>query len=111
MTDLPYPPPYQDLATLALHLCAGETTIENLVKLGQFPKPKKLGGKRVWSWAEVCRFIDGPQDSTTINLLERITNATRKAAGPKDNGRGVRGRDPGVSRLPEISEPRPIDAG
>lgn len=58
MNDLPYPPPYQDLATLALHLCAGETTIENLVKLGQFPKPKKLGGKRVWSWREVRRFIE-----------------------------------------------------
>jgi hypothetical protein len=81
VTDLSYPPPYQDSATLALHLCVHEHTIDNWVKLGQFPKPKKIGGKRLWSWKEVCHFIEGPQDPTTVNLLERITNATRKAAG------------------------------
>lgn len=101
MTDLPYPPPYQDLETLSQHLCAGESTIERLVQMGQFPKPRKLGGKRVWSWAEVCRFIDGPQETTTTNLLERITNATRKAARPEHHERGVRKRDPGISCLPE----------
>lgn len=50
---LPYPPPYQDLATLAQHLCAGESTVEQLVALGQFPRPKMMGGKRVWKWIEV----------------------------------------------------------
>jgi predicted DNA-binding transcriptional regulator AlpA len=47
---LPYPPPYQDLAALARHLCAGESTIEQLVALGQFPRPRMMGGKRVWKW-------------------------------------------------------------
>jgi predicted DNA-binding transcriptional regulator AlpA len=110
MTDLGYPPPFQDLATLAEHLSTGETTIENWVKLGQFPKPKKVGGKRLWSWKEVCRFMEGPQDPTTVSLLERITNATREAAGSKDRARNVRKRDQGVSIVPEIREPSSIDA-
>ena len=33
---LPYPPPFQDLRTLATHICAGESTIENWVKLGLY---------------------------------------------------------------------------
>ena len=50
---LPYPPPYQDLATLSEHICAAESTIENWVKMGLFPAPKKVGGKRLWQWKEV----------------------------------------------------------
>jgi hypothetical protein len=111
MNDLPYPPPYQDLETLARHICCSESTIENWVKLGQFPKPKKIGGKRLWSWDEVCRHIDGPQDAMTMNELERITHATREAARSKDNGRRLRKGDPGVSLVPEIRELGPIDAG
>jgi hypothetical protein len=42
-----YPPPFQDLATLAEHICCGESTIENWVRLGLFPAPKKIGGKRL----------------------------------------------------------------
>jgi hypothetical protein len=41
--SLPYPPPYQDLATLSAHICAAESTIENWVRLGLFPEPKKVG--------------------------------------------------------------------
>jgi hypothetical protein len=79
MTDLPYPPPCQDLATLARHICTGESTIENWVNMGLFPKPKKIGGKRLWSWSEVCRHIDGPgPEVEATNLMERITNATRR---------------------------------
>lgn len=84
MTDrLPYPPPFQDLATLAEHICAGESTIENWVKMGLFPAPKKIGGKRLWSWEEVKRHL-APDDATAlpskIDLAMRITNATRRAA-------------------------------
>jgi hypothetical protein len=43
---LPYPPPFQDLATLAEHICTGESTIENWVRQGLFPAPKKIGGKQ-----------------------------------------------------------------
>jgi hypothetical protein len=80
--NLPYPPPYQDLATLALHICAAESTIENWVRLGLFPEPRKVGGKRLWSWKEVERHIAGTEELTgksTDELADRIKNGTREA--------------------------------
>lgn len=102
MTDLPYPPPLQGIATLAAHLDVSENTIDNWVKIGKIPAPKTIGGKRLWVWEEVYRAITGPKE--TINMLERITNATREAARSKDHGRGVRKRDQGVSRVSEIRQ-------
>jgi hypothetical protein len=80
--SLPYPPPYQDLATLALHICAAESTIENWVRLGLFPEPRKVGGKRLWSWKEVERHIAGTKELTAASpdeLAERIKNGTKQA--------------------------------
>lgn len=99
---IPEVPPYQDLPTLARNLCAGEQTIEDLVAKGQFPRPKKLGAKRVWRWAEVVEFLEGPP---SIDDLEgRITNATREAALRRRNGRRLRSRHPQISQLTGISE-------
>lgn len=84
MTDrLPYPPPFQDIATLSLHICAGESTIENWVRLGLFPAPKKIGGKRLWCWKDVSRHLarDGEAMPTSANdLAAGIRDATRRAA-------------------------------
>ena len=80
---LPYPPPYQDLATLAAHICAGESTIENWVKLGLFPAPKKVGGKRLWRWKDVERHLaaeNGMVAASPDQQAEGIRNATRAAA-------------------------------
>lgn len=83
MTDrLPYPPPFQDLATLAEHICASERAIENWVKTGQFPPPKMQGGKRLWRWKDVERHLAVETDAAPTaptDLAERITNGTRKA--------------------------------
>jgi hypothetical protein len=83
---LPYPPPYQDIATLSEHICAAESTIENWVKMGLFPAPKKVGGKRLWQWKEVERHLaaNGEGVPTLDQVAERITNATRQAAGRQD---------------------------
>src|SRR5215475_21716 len=98
MSDVP---PYQDLATLARNLCAGESTIEDLVGRGQFPRPKKLGGKRVWKWTEVCEFLDGPQ--VKEDLEGRIRNATRKLIEAGDHCRGVRKGHQRVSGVDKVS--------
>lgn len=83
MTDrLPYPPPFQDIATLSEHICAGESTIEGWVKQGILPQPKKVGGKRLWRWKDVEHHLavnsvlapTAPSDH-----VDRITDATRKA--------------------------------
>lgn len=79
---LPYPPPFQDLATLSEHVCMAERTIENAVKMGMFPKPKMQGGKRLWRWKDVERHLaaDGDAAPTTpAEQAERIRDATRKA--------------------------------
>ena len=83
MTHLPYPPPWQDIATLAAHLCVCEATIENWVKLGQFPAPRKQGGKRLWRWKDVEAHLasDGVSEALSDQQARDITNATREAAG------------------------------
>jgi predicted DNA-binding transcriptional regulator AlpA len=79
---LPYPPPFQDLRTLAEHICASESTIESWVRQGIFPAPRKIGGKRLWRWKEVERYLAGANDLTASSddELRRITDATRQAA-------------------------------
>jgi predicted DNA-binding transcriptional regulator AlpA len=77
---LPYPAPFMDLPTLAEHICTGESTIENWVKLGLFPPPKKVGGKRLWQWSKVERHLADESQPVQSSLAESITNAVRRAA-------------------------------
>jgi predicted DNA-binding transcriptional regulator AlpA len=77
---LSYPPPFQDIATLAAHICLGETTIERMVKEGRFPPPRREKcGKRLWVWAEVEKFLGAPEDDGQISEGDRIYEATRRA--------------------------------
>lgn len=79
---LPYPPPFMDLATLAVHICAGESTIEGWVKRGTFPAPVLQGGKRLWEWKAVQRHL-APRDKKVAGSAdaqaEGIKDATRRA--------------------------------
>jgi hypothetical protein len=77
---LPYPPPFMDLATLAEHICCGESTIEKWVKEGILPEPRKVGGKRLWRWKEVEQHLALNPKVTPISEVERIREATRAAA-------------------------------
>lgn len=77
----PYPPPFMDLATLSEHICSGESTIENWVRQGLFPAPKKVGGKRLWQWKEVERHLANVIDPVVPDAqAEAIRNATKAAA-------------------------------
>jgi predicted DNA-binding transcriptional regulator AlpA len=80
--SLPYPPPYQDITTLSEHLCSSESAIENWVRLGLFPQPRKVGGKRLWSWKEVENHLATNKQLSAASpdeLAERIKNGTRQA--------------------------------
>jgi predicted DNA-binding transcriptional regulator AlpA len=80
---LAYPPPWQDLRTLAEHICAAESTIENWVRQGIFPPPRKVGGKNMWRWKEVDKYLadrNGPASSSSDDELGRIRDATKQAA-------------------------------
>ena len=98
-------PRYMSLETLATALDVGESTIEAWVGQGKFPAPKRVGpnGMRRWSWAEVQRTIEGPQDNAAVDIGERIRNATREEVLRRDR-RGVRQRDPIVHSVSKISK-------
>ena len=103
-TRLPYPPPFQDLATLAEHICAGESTIENWVKMGMFPKPRMQGGKRLWRWKDVEQHLAAHADAeptTPSDLARRITDATRTALQGDHEGK-LRVRSARLHRQPEV---------
>lgn len=78
---LPYPPPYQDIETLCLHLCIHPNTVDSWVKHGLLPAPKMVGGKRLWRWTEVQKHLDGEEPGMSpVSLAERIRHATKQAA-------------------------------
>jgi hypothetical protein len=73
-------PPFQDIATLSGNICAGESTIENWVRMGLFPPPKKIGGKRLWEWAKVRKHLARDDNKEAVSPeAEAIRNATRAA--------------------------------
>ena len=75
---LPYPPPFQDLATLSEHICAAESTIENWVKMGIFPKPVKHGGKNFWEWEKVQRHLADRADAVAESTPQAIGSLMNK---------------------------------
>jgi hypothetical protein len=80
---LPYPPPFMDLATLAEHICMGESTIERHVREGLFPPPTTVQvGKKLWSWKVVQRHLEGKGNSAPLSPSQQregsITDAVRK---------------------------------
>jgi predicted site-specific integrase-resolvase len=78
---LPYPPPYQDVSTLAKHLCLHPDTVEVWVKMGRLPPPAiKGGGKRLWRWKDVEAALSGKMPHNVAQSdAERIRNATAQA--------------------------------
>ena len=80
--SLPYPPPFQDLVTLAEHTSIGARTIERLVEQKRFPAPRKdKCGKSIWVWREVEEWMlrpdnDAPSDGGSMNAeVRRLTRA------------------------------------
>ena len=79
--SLPYPPPFQDLRTLA-GICAPARARSRIGSLGLFPPPRKVGGKRLWQWKEVER---------------HLASDRRVASSPDDASGGYTGGDSGGS--------------
>lgn len=78
------PPTWVDRQRLARELCACETTIDSWVRLRVLPEPKKRGGKLLWRWETVDRWIEQggdpehtPQDNDRVVAMEE---AMRKAS-------------------------------
>lgn len=82
MSDrLPYPPPWQDAATLCANICVSDRTLDKWVAEGILPPPRKRGGKLMWKWAEVDQYLtDGRAGVGPSSEADRIRDATRQAA-------------------------------
>jgi predicted DNA-binding transcriptional regulator AlpA len=72
-------PPWQDKATLCMCLCISENTVDTWVRQGLLPPPRKRGGKLMWKWSEVEKYLEGEDTQSPEELAERIRNATRRA--------------------------------
>jgi hypothetical protein len=85
-------------------LDVGETTIEGWVARGQFPAPKRVGpnAMRRWSWVEVQRHIEGPEDDAATDLIGRIKNATKRETSRSQ--RSVRDGHQDVHALGQVSQ-------
>lgn len=70
-------PPWMDSTTLAKHICVSATTVDNWVAQGILPAPRKRGGKLMWKWSEVDRYLTDGTGSPDAEA-ERIRNATRR---------------------------------
>lgn len=78
---LPYPPPWMDLTALCAHICATPNTVESWVAKGILPPPRKRGGKLMWKYSEVDRYLtDGAAGGSPDKQAEEITDGTRRAA-------------------------------
>jgi hypothetical protein len=73
-------PPYQDISHLSENLCLSTRTVEIWVKQGLLPPPKNKGGKRLWKWTEVERYLDGSEGQGLNQEIEDIRNETRRQA-------------------------------
>lgn len=70
-------PAYLDIGRLCLELCVSEHTVDAWIKRGILPYPKIKGGKRLWKWSEVERYLDEGDEPDTA--AERVRNATKAA--------------------------------
>ena len=79
---LPYPPPWQDTATLCAHLCISEGTLDNWIGRKILPTARLVGGKRMWEWSEVESQLrgDGGMVRSEAEVLRGIHNVTKEAA-------------------------------
>jgi predicted DNA-binding transcriptional regulator AlpA len=77
---LPYPPPWQDKATLCAHICVSDNTVDAWVAQGVLPPPVKRGGKLMWKWDQVDQWLTNGQVGKSPDAeAERIRDATRRA--------------------------------
>lgn len=70
-------PAYLDIGRLCRELCVSERTVDAWVKQGALPPPRQKGGKRLWKWREVERYLDGETNPDTD--ADEVRNATKAA--------------------------------
>lgn len=78
MTALPYPPPWMDSVTLCAHICVSPATVDNWVRDGILPPPRKRGRKLMWKWAEVDRYLSEGAVGSPDAEAEKVRDGTKR---------------------------------
>ncbi len=79
-------PPWQDMVTLCRNICVSPATVDNWVRDGILPPPRKRGRKLMWKWAEVDQYLTDGSGGSPDAEAERIRNGTkREIEGRADN--------------------------
>ena len=73
-----HPPPWQDAPTLCANICIGPRTLDTWVAQGLLPPPRRIGGKRLWKWQDVERYLESDAAAPDA-VADRIKHATRQA--------------------------------
>ncbi len=73
-------PAWVDMNRLCQETCTCPNTIDNWVAKGILPPGKKRGGKLMWKWAEVDRWLENGPPVTVDRQAEDIRNGARQAA-------------------------------
>lgn len=73
-----YPPPFQDMATLCLHICASPNTVDKWVVDGLLPQPRMKGGKKMWFWPEVQEYLMRDGDRSPDAEADRVRNNVKR---------------------------------
>lgn len=74
--SFPYPPPWQDIATLEAHVCTHRDTIRKWMRSSGFPSPAIRGGKELWQWRQVDSWLaDNPDIVAGTSLTEEVRRA------------------------------------
>lgn len=91
MTDVVIRPIITDLATTSAMVSLSESTLQELVRIGQFPAPRKMSGRRV-GW--LLREIEAWAESRPASDLPPVPNSGAKK--------------PKADRLPETLDDRKV---
>lgn len=73
-----HPPAYVSISTLARELDFSETTVREMVKRGDLPKPtRRLGVQDRWKWSDVEAWMDGRESKPEERPSDPIMEAAR----------------------------------
>jgi hypothetical protein len=72
------PPIWVDKATLCWETCLSERCVDNWVRVGLLPPARHRGGKLMWRWSEVDRYLDaGGPNVQTLSVEDQIRQRAR----------------------------------
>jgi predicted DNA-binding transcriptional regulator AlpA len=85
------PPAYPSKSSLARELDCSESTVDELVRKGILPKPRRLTGGCVrWCWAEIERALDSLKETGESDPY--LAAVSQSQSGEQQGGKASKGK-------------------